>query len=306
MPTADYPALSNIMPMNVGMGTYNALMDQSENAQINDKLNQQKALQDYLYAQQDNPLKLQSSQLQNENQGFLNRINAVKAGSAEKTQASDIAKTISGNQAEDQANQVKHTQMLSQHFSQLADMVDSGAVHPLDIQDKVPPEIAQLLTQPGGTQKIRQMSQALALHSHDQLQRMQSEQAKTASQERIERIRTASQERIAHEAVIAGKYDKAFKYQNSLQNILQKSRTMEEFVAHLESAKMFNEDPDIGQKLDQALGNAKSLWQAKLNSGYKPAVDPGATASTGTVINTQPVKVPGANGDNKPDPLGIR
>jgi hypothetical protein len=172
MPLATYPTNLEQISTGVSQGAYDMARQQFDTAQQNEQLNQQKALQDYLFSEQENPLKLEKSRLDNTGQGLLNRQNATKATFGEQTLQSDVDSKNSTNRVQLTADQVKQTGLLANHLNQLADMVDSG-IPLLAIADRLPPDLAQALSQNGGTARVRQMAKNMSLHSQEQYQKMQ-------------------------------------------------------------------------------------------------------------------------------------
>lgn len=299
MPLATYPTNLSELSQGVSQGAYSMARQQFDTAQENERLNQQKALQDYLYSEQENPLKLERTRLDNTGQGLINRQNATKATFGEQTLGSDVAAANSKNNLQLTEDQAKKASVLSQHLSQLADMVEYGKIPLLSVADQLPPELAQTLAQPGGTQRLREMSKQIALHAQSQIQKMQEVDANNQSAERRNAANNSTQKQLEQMRIDAGKYQKAqaLKGKYSVETILFNSKTAEQASTGLRMLLdiLPEDDPDRA-RYENAYSHVAELWQAKLNSGFTPKVDPAATANTGQVVGNQPVKVPGAAG----------
>lgn len=305
MPTPQYPTNLSDIVSSPSTQMYLNSLQQARDAQRNEQLNQAKALQDLYYSEQENPLKLQEQALKNEGAGYDNRSKSVKARTDEALMPSAIDSGVATNKADAQKAHVENLAKLAEMGGQLADMVDNG-VPVLSLVGKVPDQIYQILSQPGGTQRIRQMAQKIAANSAAQLQKMQEVNANNASAEKRTKYTADTQMGIEQAGIAAGKYNRVGKGGQGFLELAMKAPTLEAAIAKLQIAREFSSDPEQITKIDEALGNVKAAWQAKLRAGYKPGVDPAATAQGGNVVGTTPVEVPGASGNNKPDPLGIR
>ena len=304
MPLATYPTNLNEIAGGVSQGAYNAAMNQSDAALTNEKLNQIKALQDYLFAEQNNPQLLEKQRLENVGTGFTNRSLGVKADIDEALKGSNISAGLSKNQTQLTTDQLTQTANLASHFGQLADMVKSG-VPVLSLVGKIPEPVYNILSQPGGADKLGNLAKNMATHTISQYQEMQKVNAQEAgatarsnytADKHLEGVKYATDNKKL--AGSSGGLD--------LGSIIMKSPTLEAATAKLQVYREFAQDPETLAKIDTALGNIKALWQAKLNAGMaKPGIDSAETAITGQVVGNKPVQVPGANTD-RPDPLGIR
>lgn len=298
MPLATYPTNLSELSEGVSQGAYNMARQQFDTAQQNEQLNQRKSLQDLQYADQENPLKLQQQVLANQGQGYLNRQNATKASLGEQTLGSEVDAANSKNRLQLTEDQAKRTGVLAQHLNQLADMVDSG-VPLLSVADKLPPELAQVLSQPGGTQRVRDMSKSMALHSQAQIQKMQEVNANNEAATKRTGMQVQGQKDLEQMRIEAGKYKKlqSIKGNYSVESILFNSKTAEQAATGLRMLlDILPEDDPDRDKYANAYSHVAELWQAKLNSTFQPKVDPAATANGGQVVGTQPVQVPGAAG----------
>lgn len=313
MPVAQYPTNISDILSGTNRGAIDMIQRQQENANLAEIMNRQKAQQDYDLQQQKTPLELQKMGLENvgldlgnTNQGYINRQNAVKASTDEALQQSNINKGLSANQTSMDIDKVKQLGAMADHASKIADAIDSG-VPLLSVADKLPPEIAQVLSQPGGTQRLRQWSQQVAAHSQDQLQKMQEVNANNASAERRNSATNSTQLQLEDKRIQAGKYDK--KSAQSWFEKFQSAKTPRESYTIASNQAMLAEqggDMESAAKWQQLANHAADAWQNELRTGQKPGIDPAATANTGSVVPAPQSNVPKFDNAQKPDPLGIR
>lgn len=314
MPVAQYPTnIADILSSN-NRGAIEMIQQQQNNANLAEMLSRQKAQQDYDLQQQKTPYELEKLGLENtglglanEGLGYTNRQSAVKANTDEALQKSNIRKNLSANEAAMSLDKVKQMGAMAEHANQIADLVESGQVPLLAVAGKLPPELAQVLAQPGGTQRLRQWAGQVATHSAGQLQKMQEVNANNASAERRNSATNSTNLTIQREAIQAGKYDK--KSAQSWFEKFQSAKTPRESYTIASNQALLAEqggDMESAAKWQQLANHAADAWQNELRTGQKPGIDPAATANTGSVVPSPQSNVPKFDNAQKPDPLGIR
>lgn len=308
MPVAQYPTNLQEAFTGISVPAFMAARQQLQDAQAAEALNQRKAQQDYEIQQQKTPYELEKLGLENQQirltntgLGYTNRQQAVKAATDEALQQSDIQKSLSANQTAMDIDKVKQLGAMADHASKIADAIDSG-VPLLSVVDKLPPDIAQVLSQPGGTQRLRQWAAQVAAHSQEQLQKMQEVNANNASAERRNSANNSTQLQLEDKRIQAGKYDK--KSAQSWFEKFQAAKTPRESYTIAANQAMLAEqggDMESAAKWQQLANHAADAWQNELRTGQRPGIDPAATANTGKVVPSPQSNVPKFN-ESKPAP----
>ncbi|HET8689176.1 MAG TPA: hypothetical protein VFM18_21400 [Methanosarcina sp.] len=191
MPIAQYPTNLEGIFGNTSVAAMDMANKQFQAAQLADLMNQQKAQQEYDFANQDQPLNLQQKQATiDQTQANTGYLKANTTGQNLKNQLnqatleSDIAATLSNNKTKMSADQLKQYADLGQQALNLADYLKSGGTIPLNAD--LPDEIKTLAAK--GPDALRQWGQALADHSTSQLQAMQLEKQRGANSAEVARI----------------------------------------------------------------------------------------------------------------------
>jgi len=308
MPIAQYPTNLAELAGGVAQGPYSMARQQFDTAMQNEQLNQRAALQQLLFDEENNPLKLEDQRLKNQGKGYENRSLGVKASTDEALMPSAIESGVAGNQAAAQKARVENMAKLAEMGGQLADMIDGG-VPVLSLVGKVPDQVYQILSQPGGTKKIRAIAQQIAKNSAAQLQKMQEVDASNASAERRNKYTADTQMGIEQAGIAAGKYNRAGKGGTSWYEKFQAAKTPREKHTIASTQALLAEqegDMDAAKKWSQIANQAAEAWAAELRAGQRPGVDPAATANSGVVTPAPAASIPTVGSQPKPDPLGIR
>lgn len=289
MPVAQYPTNLQEAFTGVSVPAFMAARQQLQDAQTNEQMNQQKALQDYNLQEQKTPYELAKLGLENENQGYLNRQNASKATLDEQTLNSNISAKNSANAVQLDVDKVKQMGAMAQHASQIADLVESGKVPLLAVADKLPPDLAQVLSQPGGTQRLRQWANQVASHSFEQLNKMQEVNANNASAERRNAASNATTLKSMQMQIDAGRFDKASKMSASIIDQFNKAKKPQERMTlagtgliaaqmRLEDAKSPQEYAQIEREIKEWAAQrdqAQRDYEVEMQNTFKRGVDIG-------------------------------
>lgn len=295
MPTPYYP--NNLVDIfsNPSISAQMMAREQFANAAANDQLSQQKAMQDYLYQEQENPLKLEQLGLNNQTtQAQLpgvaanSRLLGVNADMAEATKDSNISAKLSGNRKQMSQDQADMLNNFGQQMGQLADYVAGGGSL-LAIQDKVPANVLQMLQQPGGVQKAKALSDKIALGYNDYKQKNSLQSAELSSREREGSANRANALEIARmrTSALGGKGGA-----KSPADLMAAAKNPRELYTKALLAMQNTDDPDEKLAYAEIMDRAAVAWETEMKNTQKGGIDVGATAATGTVVNRAPVNVP--------------
>lgn len=309
MPVVQYPTNLQEAFTGISVPAFMAARQQLQDAQANEALNQKKAQQDYDLQQQKTPYELEKLGLENQQigltntgLGYTNRQQAVKAATDEALQQSNIQKGLSANQTAMDIDKVKQLGAMADHASKIADAIDSG-VPLLSVADRLPPDIAQVLAQPGGTQRLRQWAAQVAAHSQEQLQTMQKVNAENASAERrttstnktnwdIANLKSSTMLQVsankAQKAVDLKKFDQASLYFDLLADQMVEAGNQEQANALRERATYY---ANLAKQAPTDPNKLNVPEVAKLPSNPKPAT--GAPEVKGTGTQPAQVQLPG-------------
>lgn len=296
MPTPYYP--NNLVDIFTSPSISAQMMarEQFANAAQNDKLAQQKALQDYLYQEQENPLKLMQQQLTNDTVSAQlpgvaanSRSLVNKADVEDATKASTIDAKNSGNKKQISSDQADMLNNFGQQMGQLADYVAGGGSL-LAIQDQVPSNILQMLQQPGGIQKAKALSEKIALGYNDYKQKNSLQQAELSSREREGAANRANALEIA-KLRGAGKGGGS----KSPADLMASAKNPRELYTKALLAMQNAETPEEQAAYAKIMDSAAAAWETEMKNVNKGGLDIAATANSGNIVAKPPVDVPRSN-----------